>query len=50
MKSRVLKKIHSLVAIALVLAQLRLARFIATPDQLLAEGDPLATALFAQYQ
>lgn len=27
-----------------------LARFIATPDQLLAEKDPLATALFAQYQ
>jgi protein SCO1 len=27
-----------------------LRRFIATPDQLLAEGDPLATALFTQYQ
>ena len=27
-----------------------LSRFIATPDQLLAEKDPLATALFAQYQ
>jgi len=27
-----------------------LARFIATPDQLLAEGDPIATKLFAQYK
>jgi protein SCO1/2 len=27
-----------------------LAGFIATPDQLLAAGDPLATALFAQYR
>ena len=27
-----------------------LARFIATPDQLLAEGDPIATELFAQYK
>jgi protein SCO1 len=27
-----------------------LARFIKTPDQVLAEGDPLATALFAKYK